>query len=417
MNKTQAYLALVSIMLVSFMSTVGIALPYPILAPLFLASEPSALSQFMGLPPKLLLAILLATYPVGLLIGSSFIGAMSDIYGRKKTLLASLILSCLGYGLTIYAIVQQHFVLFAVSRLLTGIFEGNGAIARAIAIDLHPVIDKTRSMAWIYAITYAGWLVGPLAGGYLMSYSPELAFYLAALAMLLAAVMVKLTIKETTTEDIHQQSSGLWRLMVKQNSFSLVRHPQLRHVFFLYLLITMGLNAFYEFFPVWLVDKFAFNSIQIGHATAVQTLFMVLVSALLVEKLKKTFGKIKPIILGMSLLGLSQLLIPFVGQGIIYLYFAAVGAFIAMYNGLLPVYIADRYEHQAQGQLMGLLTSTFYLANVVIAILGGLLSLLGAQWSIVFGGVLMLSGMLYLLFFDLKIPKPQQTSPLTQSGE
>ena len=407
-NKTQAYLALFSIMLVSFMSTVGIALPYPILAPLFLSSEASALSQFMGLPPKLLLAILLATYPVGLLIGSSFIGAMSDIYGRKKTLLVSLVLSCLGYGLTIYAIVQQNFLLFALSRLMTGIFEGNSAIARAIAIDLHPTIDKTRSMAWIYAITYAGWLVGPLAGGYLMSYSPELAFYLAALAMLIAAVMVKLTIRETTSEDRQQQKTGLWRLMIKQNSFSLVRHPQLKHIFYLYLLVTMGLNAFYEFFPVWLVDKFTFNSIEIGHATAVQTLFMVLVSALLVEKIKNTFGKIKPIILGMSLLGISQLLIPLVAETVIYFYFAAVGTFIAMYNGLLPVYIADRYEQQAQGQLMGLLTSTFYLANVVIALLGGVLSLLGAQWSIVFGGLLMLLGMLYLVLFDRKVPKTSE---------
>lgn len=409
MSKKSAYLALFSVMLVSFMSTVGIALPYPILAPLFLNSPTNELTQFAQLPPKLLLAILLATYPVGLLIGSSVIGAMSDIYGRKKTLLVSLICACLGYGLTIYALITQNFILFALSRLITGIFEGNGAIARAIAMDLHPVIDKTRSMSWIYAITYGGWLIGPLAGGYLMVYSPEMAFYLAAVAMILAAVMVQITISETIKINQQQQGTGLWRLMVSQNSFGLVRHPQIRHVFLFYLLITMGLNAFYEFFPVWLVDKFDFNSVQIGHSTALQTLFMVLVSGVFLERICFRFGKIGPIITGLSLLTLGMLSIPLVTESMTFVYFAAIGSFIALYNSLLPVYIGDRYEDQAQGKLMGLLTSTFYLANVMIALLGGLLSLLGAQWSIVFGGVLMLCGMLYLVGYDQRIPPPQRS--------
>ncbi|WP_228371123.1 hypothetical protein [Shewanella piezotolerans] len=45
-------------LIVTLISVAGIALPYPILAPLFEQGD-SALSQFMGLPKELLLGIVL----------------------------------------------------------------------------------------------------------------------------------------------------------------------------------------------------------------------------------------------------------------------------------------------------------------------------------------------------------------------
>ncbi|MFZ1832286.1 MAG: MFS transporter, partial [Pseudomonadales bacterium] len=115
---------LITVMLVSFMSTAGVALPFPVLAPYFLADEPGALSGFLGLPPKLLLGILLAVYPLGILIGSSFLGALSDHFGRKRVLVASLCLAALGYLLTAAAVLIESFPLFALARLLTGLCEG-----------------------------------------------------------------------------------------------------------------------------------------------------------------------------------------------------------------------------------------------------------------------------------------------------
>ena len=58
-------------------------------------------------------------FPPG--IGSSFIGAMSDLYGRKPVLVVSLLLAALGYGLTGYAVMIESFPMFALARLLTGI--------------------------------------------------------------------------------------------------------------------------------------------------------------------------------------------------------------------------------------------------------------------------------------------------------
>jgi len=60
--------------LVAFFSTVGAALPYPILPPLFAADAANDFNHFLGLPPKLLFGLALTINPIGLLIGSALLG-------------------------------------------------------------------------------------------------------------------------------------------------------------------------------------------------------------------------------------------------------------------------------------------------------------------------------------------------------
>ncbi len=55
MNKRQALVTLSTAMLISILGTVGIALPYPVLAPYFLDIPANNLNHFLGLNPKLLL--------------------------------------------------------------------------------------------------------------------------------------------------------------------------------------------------------------------------------------------------------------------------------------------------------------------------------------------------------------------------
>ncbi len=133
----QANSILMVTLLVTLISVSGIALPYPLLAPLFDAGT-SPLTDFMSLPMQILFGIVIGIYPLGLIIGSSFIGAFSDQHGRRKILIFTMFGSSLSYILTAYAVISGSFLLFCLSRFITGLLEGNISIARAIATDLHP---------------------------------------------------------------------------------------------------------------------------------------------------------------------------------------------------------------------------------------------------------------------------------------
>lgn len=401
-DKIQAYKSLFAIMTLTLLSVVGMAMPYPILTPLLLDEGINSLNQFMSIPPKILLAGLLTAYPLGMLLGSSFIGSISDVYGRKKTLLLTTFGSASGYLVAAFSITQESFLLLLTARFITGLCEGNVAVARAMTADLHPVIDKTRGMSFVYSVTYGGWLIGPLVGGYLMVLGADIAFLLACLITLLSALVIIFFVQDARLETAKHNAniSILVQHAVRNNSYTLLKQKPIQHVFYQYLLIMLGLNAFYEFLPVWLFEALSQDSIGIGHMTALVTLAMVATSILLIERFKKHFG-IKPlIILGLGIFGITQCFTYAITTENILIYCLISGASIAFFNILLPVFLSDKFNDVEPGKLFGLLTSIFCMSNVIIALVGGIISLLSATLTLICGGLLILIGMFYFgLYF------------------
>ena len=386
-SESKAKKALFAVMLVVLFSSAGIALPYPVLAPIFL-NEVNALTTFANIPSKILLGIILAIYPLGVIFGSSIIGAASGIYGRKKTLVITLILTVVSYVLSAFAVLAENFLLLVLARFITGIFSGNISIAKAVAVDLSPTLDKTYTFNLVNATGYLGWLLGPLAGGLLAIYGLDTIFYFAAFAIIIALICVSVLLpldglKHTVSEIKFSQ------LFSSQNSFALLSDKNIRRIFLIYLLATLGLNAYYEFYPLWLVEEFNYSSKWIGYITVVLTLFMTITSVFFVKQLKFLFGLKSGSIIGMTLMALLFSLHPILSANSVWPVYALTGIAIAIFNGLLPVYISEQYADIEQGQLMGLITTTFSLANVIMALVGSLLALIAAHWAIIFGALLL----------------------------
>ena len=391
---------LYAVMLVSLLGTAGIALPYPVLSPFFLDPDSSnALTHYLGLPPKILFGILMALYPLGLILGSSMIGALSDLYGRKPVLTVTLIAAAAGYMLTGYAVVIESYPLFALARFLTGLCEGNVAVSRAIALELHPEIERTRAISLLYATGYAGWLVGPLAGGYLMALGVANVFFIAGLVTVIAMVVVNFAIaKQPQGARVaeREDSRSLWHVMRESNSLGLLKVREMRPLLFYHLLYTLGLNAFYDFYPLWLVERFQFSSVQIGWATVVITAFMIVSSIYAVSPIETRFTPLGTVRRGSLALAVSLICLPLAGPQSLYAGFALCGTLIAISNGVFPAYMANRFERHGLGRVQGLLTTNFCIANVIAALLGSAVALAGTGWSLFTGGVLCLAASLWM---------------------
>ncbi|MEM0955701.1 MAG: MFS transporter [Pseudomonadota bacterium] len=390
---------LYAVMLVSLLGTAGIALPYPVLSPYFLdGNNVNELTAWLGLNPKLLLGGLLALYPLGLIFGSSVIGALSDTYGRKPLLIITLLASVFCYGLTGYAVTLESYPLFALARFLTGLFEGNIAVSRAIALGLHPAINRTRALSLLYATNYLGWLLGPLAGGYLVALGVADVFYVAGAVTLLATVMVQLAIaKPPATETVPQHSlRQVLRAMREQNSLGLVREKPMQPLLLYHILYTLGLNLFYEFYPLWLVERFNFTSLEIGWSTVAITGTMIASSIYAVTWLENQYGALDALRRSSLALSLTLLVLPFAGPVTLYALFIASGGIIALCNGIFPAYMANRFESFGLGRVQGLLTTNFCIANVIAALIGSVIALAGVGWALATGGMLTLAASLWL---------------------
>ena len=388
--KAEASVRLVVVMLVSLMGTIGIALPYPILSPLFLDGPASEFTHYLSLEPKFWLGVSLAIYPLGMLIGGSFIGAVSDSYGRRKTLLWTLLLSALGNLASAWSLIEGSLPLFLFSRLLTGICEGNIAIARAYALDLSPHISKSRAMPMVHSSVYLGWLLGPLAGGYLMPYGASIPFYFAAVAIAVCLVLVALFLPDKRSLSDSKQS--LFSTIRKQSSLKLLSDPLIKRAAMLHLLIVSGTNTFYEFYPVLLVEQFAYDSRQIAQMTVVLTLAMICISTFAIKVIRERMSDPAGILMSVLISGALMLLLPFSTMALLLPLFIAMGLAIATYNGIFPILMSERFGDGREGQVQGLLITLFCAANVAIALLGSWIALIDTSYTLWLGGVLFVVG-------------------------
>src|SRR5471030_948921 len=180
--------------LLALLSTIGAALPYPILPPLFAAGASNGLNTFLGLPPKLLFGLALTINPLGLLIGSALLGPMSDRYGRRPVLLITAVGSAIGHAATACALLLESYPLFIVARFVTGLLEGNGSVARAMLADQLQGSLRLRAMSWLNGAFYLGWLLGPILAGATLVWGITVPFWIAAIALLLVVPLVAIAL-------------------------------------------------------------------------------------------------------------------------------------------------------------------------------------------------------------------------------
>lgn len=105
----------------------------------------------------------LATCIIGLAIGQLIFGPLSDKYGRKTILIASLILFIVASRLSIWS---PSIEVFIICRLFQGLGGAGGVVlSRAVATDCYSGRDLANALAIIGAINGVAPVVAPVIGG------------------------------------------------------------------------------------------------------------------------------------------------------------------------------------------------------------------------------------------------------------
>lgn len=369
--------------LVAFFSTVGAALPYPILPPLFAADAANDFNHFWGLPPKLLFGLALTINPIGLLIGSALLGPLSDRYGRRPMLLGTSLGAALGHAVTAVALLMQSYPLFILARFATGLMEGNGSVARALLADHLEGDLRVRAFSWLNGAFYMGWLAGPLLAGLTLAWGVTAPFWVAVVAMGVTGVVTAIAVPAKIAKGGASATTSWWQVARHQHALKLLAHAELRTLFVVQLALTCGVTAFYEFYPLWLVEVTHFDARGIAWATAALCGTMTAASlfagrASKAEPLQRaslfallTAACIALVALGGPMLGLAAIVL--------------FGVPNAYYNAVMPAWCAERFGHHGQGAVMGLLSTIFCLANILMAAIGAGLTLLDTSYILLLG--------------------------------
>jgi len=242
----------ITVMAVSvFLNVAGFTLIDPVV--------PFLVGEYVPRPElALYVGLIVSAYAVCEFVAAPLLGSLSDRFGRKPVLVASLLGSTIGY--LVFGIGGALWVLF-LGRIIDGLSAGSVSAMYACVADVTPSEHRGRVYGMLGAVGGAGFMIGPVIGGVLGEYSPSAPLFAAAALTALNILWVAIAVPETLPVGKRTRPQR-WRDLnpVSQLSFAF-GFPQLRFILvpaFLFCLagammqsnISVFLNAVLEFGPL-----------------------------------------------------------------------------------------------------------------------------------------------------------------------
>lgn len=309
---------------------------------------------------------------------SPIIGALSDVYGRKPVLIATMI------GVTFSNAVwslSQHFYMFVIARIIGGISRGNISLSAAIVTDLCSPKLRGKGMALIGIAFSIAFIVGPVIGAVLFvrtmgkSYSVSPALLACGLGCL-DVLFLLVCFKESLPPKKRANSvtTGLADAFSYINPFSLFSFKPVKHInsedlvflqrigwiYFHYLFLYSGLEFTLSFLTH---ERFAYSSVDQGYMYLFSGIIMTIIQGTYLRKvepgteLSVALSGTLATIPSFVIIGLSQ------STGLLYagliLYAYASATVVPCYS----TFISKLGSDNQKGTTMGTFRSLGYLAR------------------------------------------------------
>ena len=358
------------------LAVAGFSLPSPVLAPLLLDPAQGMLTpEASDWSRKVWLGVIMGLYPLFQLVGSPWLGRLSDRYGRKPLLLLSLAGGLAGYALMALGIAWRSLPLLLLSRIVEGLCNGNIAIVQAMAADLAGKEHKARSFAWINIGMNLGWVVGPMIGGYaaVISGDYSLAAWLAVGMTLLNLLLVYWLIPYRPPVAATRQTATL-------SSRQLLLQPALLPYFALTLISYGAVQLYFTYFNIWLVERLAWDPAQLAQAAVLVSLPM-MAGSWLGSRISRHWRGSSLGIVGHLVMASGMLLfiLPVHWWGLA-LTFVPAGIGMSLGELATSVAISNRSHPEQQGQAMGIYRALAVGSEILAVLLGSLVLLAGTEW-------------------------------------
>lgn len=366
----------ITILFIGFIDYLGIALVYPVFsAMLFDPGYPIIPHDASPIYRGALLGILIGLTPFTQFFSAPFLGAVSDLKGRKKTLVYGTLIGFLAYGLAVWGVCIRSLPLLFLYRILIGISSGTVPVAQATIADISTEGNKARGFALFSASLGLGFTIGPFLGGKLADpslvswFGYAIPFAAASLMCLVGLVIVAWKFPETR----QLKNSTAFNFMGSINNIRKVfLWPQLRWLFLATFAFAFGWSFFNEFIPVLLRAQFKFSLSQIGNYYACGGAWYAFSSGVVTAAVLNYFSPEKVAVkamMGCAICMLSFLAVP---EGLYIWFILPLFMFCLSYTyPTTAAMVSNRAGIENQGEVLGVYQSVTGCAMGLSPLLAG----------------------------------------------
>lgn len=265
-----------------FIDSMGIGIIIPVAPQLVMQLSGLGLAEAASIAGWLTL-----TYASMQFLFSPILGNLSDRFGRRPIILASLAALAVDYVLMGWAPTLAWLFL---GRLVAGIAGATFATANAVVADVIPAEKRAKYFGLNGAAWGMGFIVGPIIGGLLGAYGSRVPFFAAAIFTAINFLIAFLVLRETLPLDKRREFS-LRRANVLGALRSMRVIPGAAILLLVLFMYQIGHDTLPSTFTWMTMAKFDWTEREVGLSLAALGLGTAVVQGGLVGRMSKQFGE------------------------------------------------------------------------------------------------------------------------------
>lgn len=286
------------------------------------------------------------------------VGGLSDRFGRRPVLLASLF----GFGIDyLFLAVAPSLVWLFVGRAVAGIMGASFTTAQAYVADVTPPEKRAQNFGLMGAAFGIGFILGPVIGGLLGRIGPRIPFYAAAGLALVNWLYGYFILPESLAPD--KRRAFDWK---RANPIGAVAHlkkyPALGTLVASFVCVFLASHAVQSTWSYFVMFKFQWTEDMVGYSLGVAGLLIGVVQAVLIRIFHKRIGAQNSIYAGLLFYTVSLTLFAFANSTwMMYAFlipYCMGGLAGPSMQSLMTVQVAANEQGELQGALTGLISLT-----------------------------------------------------------
>ncbi|WOK05712.1 TCR/Tet family MFS transporter [Imperialibacter roseus] len=289
------------------------------------------------------------------------LGGLSDRFGRRPVLLASLF----GFGLDylLLAFAPNIWWLF-VGRLLAGVTGASFTTASAYIADISTPEKRAQNFGIIGAAFGLGFIIGPVIGGLLGQYGSRVPFFAAAALALLNWLYGYFVLPESLPAD-KRRAFSIRRANPLGSLKALQKYPKVLGLVGAFFFIYLGGHVNQSTWAYFTMLKFGWNEAWVGYSLGFVGLTVAIVQGGLIRIVVPKIGQWNAVFVGMFFYILGFILFAFATQGWMMFAFMVPFALGGFAGPSLQSLISGQVPSNEQGELQGALTSMTSVTSII----------------------------------------------------
>jgi DHA1 family tetracycline resistance protein-like MFS transporter len=343
------------------------------------------------------IAAILTVYALAQLLFLPAWGWVSDRYGRRPVILASLLGTA---GSFVLLAASDGIGMIYAARILAGFFAASIGTAQAVVTDVTTPSDRARGMGVIGAAFGAGMVLGPMIGGLMAQVGPQAPFYSVAALALANLAVAWLALPESRRGTASTPAWKELRRALVPTPIRLVAAVHERRIgLFLYLFFHLftAFAVLEALTTLYASVRFGKQAIDIGLLFMWIGVVLIVTQGILLRRLVALAGEARLVAVGVLTMaaGLAG-----VALAPSFEWFYAVGSVVAFGNGITFPAFTSLYSKACQaenaGELLGQSQAMATTGRIVGPMVGGWL-----MESVSLGTPFLAAGALMLLALGL----------------